>query len=172
MKHKFKFDKATGTMVPDDAAIAQGIEAKVQQEVVEERVTDKTEKPVFTEEKSVETQPGAGNAYQNQVLQFQRTDTVTPVQLVDEDGIPESYLDAVNAGVVLFRERNDYDICQIVDENTNKPLAYIGGYALQIKFNMAELTSTERIDQCLNGLSKLFRKLIMDQALSRSSAKQ
>ena len=66
---------------------------------------------------------------------------------------------------MMFRERQDYDIMQIIDERTNQPLMYIGGYALQMNFNMERLNSMEKIEQCLNGLTKLFRKSIMDYAL-------
>ena len=44
----------------------------------------------------------------------------------------------------------------------------IGGYGLEIKFNIAELRSTERIEQLLGGLTTMFRKLILEQALSKS----
>lgn len=42
-----------------------------------------------------------------------------------------------------------------VMKKTGKVLAYIGGYALQFNFNMAELNTMERIEQCLQGLVKL-----------------
>lgn len=69
---------------------------------------------------------------------------------------------------VQFRAQSDYTIMQVTDERSGKPLMYIGGYALEIKFNMAELNSVVRVEQCLEGLKKMFRKFIVDQALAGS----
>ena len=96
---------------------------------------------------------------------MQRTNKPTSVQLINEDGLPEAYLDSVTTGVMMFREREDYDICQISDERTGKVLAYIGGYALQFNFNMEELNTLEKINHCMEGLVKLFRHKIMTQNL-------
>ena len=72
----------------------------------------------------------------------------------------------------MFREREDLDICQISDEKTGKVLAYIGGYALQFNFNMTELNTMERIEQCLQGIVKLFRHQIMNQNLRSNSSEK
>ena len=162
MKSSFTFDKKTGTMVMNKAPEVQEVKKEVKQ--VE---APQIQQPQFNEEKKLSVKSDTPNVMHNQVLQMQRVDKITPVQLVDDNGIPEAYLDSVSAGVMMFREREDYDIYQIVDERTNKPLAYIGGYALQISFNMDELKSMERVEQCLQGLTKLFRKFITDQALNR-----
>ena len=162
MKSSFTFDKKTGTMVMNKAPEVQEVKKEVEQ--VE---APQIQQPQFNEEKKLSVKSDTPNVMHNQVLQMQRVDNITPVQLVDGNGIPEAYLDSVSAGVMMFREREDYDIYQIVDERTNKPLAYIGGYALQISFNMDELKSMERVEQCLQGLTKLFRKFITDQALNR-----
>lgn len=163
MKHKFQFDKKTGTMVPASDAVAQGIKANVHNEVQQSKPDLQTQKPVFQEEKRIEVKSDVANIKQNQIVQMQRVDKPTPIQLIDDKGIPEAYLDSVTSGVMMFRELQDYDICQITDEKTGKVLAYIGGYALQINFNMAELKSMERIEQCLQGIVKLFRHKIMTQ---------
>lgn len=161
MKTNFKFDKKTGTMVANPSENDRNEEVrKLEAETV-------PQKPEFDEEKKMEIKSDAPNVGQNHVLQMKRVDKPTAVQLVNENGVPEAYLDSLNTGVMMFRERQDYDICQIVDERTGKPLAYIGGYALQISFNMAELNSMNKVEQCLTGLTKLFRKFIMEQALSR-----
>ena len=162
MKSSFTFDKKTGTMVMNKAPEVQEVKKEVEQ--VE---APQIQQPQFNEEKKLSVKSDTPNVMHNQVLQMQRVDKITPVQLVDDNGIPEAYLDSVSTGVMMFREREDYDIYQIVDERTNKPLAYIGGYALQISFNMDELKSMERVEQCLQGLNKLFRKFITDQALNR-----
>lgn len=164
---KFTFDKKTGTMVPQNETKAQESEGKT--EVVEQSGTGNKKKPVFTDEKSIEVKSDVVNA-QSRVVQMRRVDKITPVQLVNGSGIPESYLDSVNTGIMMFREMQDYDICQIVDEKTGKPLAYIGGYALKFNFNMAELNTMERIEQCLQGLSKLFRHKIMTQQIGEGTA--
>ncbi len=69
---------------------------------------------------------------------------------------------------IQFRQNTDYTIFQVIEERSKKPMMIIGGYGLEIKFNIAELRSTERIEQLLGGLTKMFRKLILEQALSKS----
>lgn len=156
MKHNFQFDKKTGTMVPATETVTEN---NVQQ--CESGM--QAEKPVFSKEKGIDVKSDVVNAKGYQVVQMKRVDKQTPVQLINENGILEAYLDSVTTGVMMFRERQDYDICQITDEKTGKVLAYIGGYALQINFNMAELNSMERIEQFLQGIVKLFRHKIMTQ---------
>lgn len=168
MKHQFQFDKQTGTMVPVNDAVAQGTKTKVQEAVREAKPDGTTTEPVFQEKKRIITKNSSVNVQQNQVVKMRRTDKPTPVQLVNEDGLPEAYLDSITTGIMMFRDRQDYDICQITDEKTGKVLAYIGGYALAFNFNMAELRSMERIEQCLQGLMKLFRHKIMTQNLGES----
>ena len=73
-----------------------------------------------------------------------------------------------NESVIQFRENSDYSIVQVVEERTRKPMMIIGGYALDIKFNLAELRSTEKIEQLLGGLTSMFRKMILEQALNKS----
>ena len=70
--------------------------------------------------------------------------------------------------IVQFRQNTDYTVFQVIEERSKKPMMIIGGYGLEIKFNIAELRSTERIEQLLGGLTTMFRKLILEQALSKS----
>lgn len=172
MKSNFKFDKSTGTMVPANDAIAQGINANVVNEVLQSKVDDTTVHPKFHQEKKIEVKPESASIIRNQVVQMKRIDRPSSMQLVDEHGMPEAYLDSITTGVMMFREREDYDICQINDEKTGKALAYIGGYALQINFNMAELNTMERIEQCLQGIVKLFRHYIMNQNLRNNPSEK
>ncbi len=72
----------------------------------------------------------------------------------------------VSEGVVQFRERSDLTVFQILDEQSGAVLGYISGYALDINFNMKELRSTERVEQFLNGLQKMFREIILEKAFS------
>ena len=68
--------------------------------------------------------------------------------------------------LVSFRERGDYTIYQIIDKDTGVVLAYIGGYALDFSFNTKKLNSTSKIEQCLEGIKKLFREIIVDKILN------
>lgn len=157
MKNKFTFDKKTGTFVshPEQQnhnPVSQTNTSEVNntfKKVEQESLVDKNRSQVFNRD----------------IIKMKRVKIQTPVQLVDDKGLPESYLDAANTGIMMFREREDYDICQITDERTGKPLAYIGGYALQFNFNMTELRTMEKIEACLQGLTKLFRQKIMTQKL-------
>lgn len=77
----------------------------------------------------------------------------------------------LNEPIIQFRQNSDYTIFQVTDERTGKAMMVIGGYALEMKFNMGELRSAEKIEQLLGGLTKLFRKMILDQALTATPAK-
>lgn len=66
---------------------------------------------------------------------------------------------------IVFKEKSHLNIVQIVDEDTGKLLGYISGYALDIGFNVKELKSTKKVEQCLSGLTAMFRKIIMDQII-------
>lgn len=152
-------------MKPASDAVAQGINANVHKDVVQSKPDSATTQPKFQQEKKIDMKADTVNVNRNQVVQMKRVSYPTPIQLIDENGMPESYIDSITTGVMMFRDREDYDICQISDEKTGKVLAYIGGYALQFNFNMAELNTMERIEQCLQGLVKLFRHQIMNQNL-------
>lgn len=69
-------------------------------------------------------------------------------------------------GIVQFREVSDLTSFQIFDEQTRKLMGVISGYGLSIKFNMQELTSTDKVEQFLNGITSMFRKMILDQSLN------
>ena len=103
---------------------------------------------------------------------MKRVNHPTSIQLIDENGLPEAYLDTTSTRVLMFRERDDYNICQISEEKSGKVLAYIGGYALQFNFNMAELNTMEKIEQCLQGIVKLFRHQIMNQNLRENPSEK
>lgn len=73
----------------------------------------------------------------------------------------------LNEAIVQFRENSDYTKVQITDERTGKGMMLIAGWGLEIKFNMAELRSTQRIEELLEALKNLFRELIIQQAVSK-----
>ena len=75
----------------------------------------------------------------------------------------------VNENIVQFRERSDLTIMQIIDEENREVMGYISGYALDIKFNLDELNSVEKIEQFINGLGNVFRKIIIDSALGNEN---
>ena len=110
MKHKFQFDKKTGTMVPTSDAVAQGLQANVHRDVVQSKPDENTAKPVFQHENRIEVKGGTANVRQNQIVRMQRVNHPTPIQLVDENELPEAYLDSITTGVMMFRELEDYDI--------------------------------------------------------------
>lgn len=104
---------------------------------------------------------------------------VMPVESIEtkknDDGVEEVSVNLktpkpnvnMNEPIIQFRQNSDYTLFQVIEERSKKPMMIIGGYGLEIKFNMAELRSTERIEQLLNGLSTMFRKMILEQALSK-----
>ena len=159
-------------MKPASDAVAQAVNANVHKDVVHTKADGNTAQPKFKQEKKIDVKADTVNVNRNQVVQMKRVSHPTPIQLVDENGIPEAYIDSITTGVSMFRDREDYVICQISDEKTGKILAYIGGYALQFNFNMAELNTMERIEQCLQGLVKLFRHQIMNQNLRNNSPQE
>ena len=140
MKTKFVFDKKTGTMQPERNDVTQFTQMPNQP----------VQPPQFNNEKTVNTTPQFDN--------FR----------VDDEKLKllEKYAEELGLeGILLFRQQTDYTICQIVDERTGKSTAYIGGYALNIKFNMEELNTVAKVEQCLDGIKKLFRSFIVEQAI-------
>ena len=111
MKTNFKFDKATGTMIPSSDAVAQGINANVHKDVVQSKSDKTTSQPQFQQEKKIDVKADTVNINRNPVVQMKRVGHNTPIQLIDENGMPEAYLDSTTTGVMMFREREDYDIC-------------------------------------------------------------
>ena len=69
--------------------------------------------------------------------------------------------------IIQFRENSDYTIIQVNDERTQKTMMIMAGYGLEVKFNVAELRSTEKIEQLLGGLTSMFRKMILEQVLGK-----
>ena len=71
-----------------------------------------------------------------------------------------------NEPVETFRRMTDLSVFQIIDKSTGKVMGIISGYGLQIKFNLEAITETADVEQCAEGLKKLFYNIIMDQILS------
>jgi hypothetical protein len=70
-----------------------------------------------------------------------------------------------NEPTETFRRMSDLSVMQIVDQSNGKVMAVIAGYGLQIKFNLEAITETADVEQCAEGLKKLFYNIIMDQIL-------
>lgn len=101
--------------------------------------------------------------------QIETTNNVQ-VQPTKENPEPQSKqeetLDSGEA-IYKFRAVNDLTTYQIVDDVTRKTMMVISGYALKMEFNLEELRSSDKIDQLLSGLTDLFRKMIVEQALQK-----
>lgn len=78
---------------------------------------------------------------------------------------------ATNEGIVQFREKSDYTIFQFIEPKTQSILGYIGGYALDFSFNLEQIKSTERLEQLLEGIKGVYRKMISDQILRQVEQK-
>lgn len=74
-------------------------------------------------------------------------------------------------GIYKFRAIADLTSFQVRDEQTRRVMMVISGYGLSIKFNMEELRSTDKVEQLLNGLKDMFRKMIIEQSLSGGTEK-
>lgn len=94
---------------------------------------------------------------QSNIQEQQPQNTPAPDNNVDNNEEQE--------GIFKFRAVSDLTSFQIVDEQTRKVMAVISGYGLSIRFNMEELRSTDKVEQLLNGLTAMFRKLIIEQSL-------
>ena len=142
MKTEFVFDKKTGTMQP--------VKGAPQLKPMSQQPTPPPAS--FNNEKTVNTTPQFGN------------------YRVDDEkmALLEKYAKELGLeGILLFRQQTDYTICQITDERSGKAMAYIAGYALNIKFNMEQLNSVAKVEQCLEGIKKLFRSFIVQQAIEQ-----
>lgn len=140
MKTEFVFDKKTGTMQPIGNRTHQ----------LTPMGNNQPPAPQFSNGKTVITTPQFGN------------------MRVDDEKLAllEKYAKELGLeGILLFRQHTDYTICQITDERSGQVMAYIGGYALNIKFNMEQLNSVAKVEQCLEGIKKLFRSFIVQQAI-------
>lgn len=143
MRTEFVFDKETGTMQPVKSDGTPQLKPISQQPTT-------TPPANFNHEKTVNTTPQFGNY---------RVDN-------EKMELLEKYAKELGLeGILLFRQQTDYTICQITDERSGQPMAYIAGYGLNIKFNMEQLNSVAKVEQCLEGIKKLFRSFIVQQAI-------
>lgn len=66
---------------------------------------------------------------------------------------------------VSFKVESERDIYEVRSPKTDEPLIQITGYGVQMRFNRKYLQTIEDIEAALNGLSSLFRGLIVEQVL-------
>ena len=66
---------------------------------------------------------------------------------------------------IEFRVISDRGLLAIKNPDINKNLVEISGYDLQVNFNMEYLNSIEDVESAVNGISDLFRELIMEKLL-------
>lgn len=71
----------------------------------------------------------------------------------------------ISEPVVKFRVNSDRIVREVVNEEINQVLVHISGYDLQINFNMQYLKSVEDVEAACNGISQLFRDMIMEKLL-------
>ncbi|TGX80521.1 hypothetical protein E5358_12760 [Palleniella muris] len=107
-----------------------------------------------------------------------RVEADTKEQKISQDSMRKVHLKAggkpnvsSTEGIVQFRERSDYTIFQFIEPRTQNVLGYIGGYALDFSFNLEQIKSTERMEQLLEGMKGLFRKMIAEQILRQVDKK-
>ncbi len=97
-----------------------------------------------------------------------------------EAAIPESSVELIDKGgvnlasgepglpdepVETFRRLTDLSVFQVTDSSTGKIMMMISGYALQIKFNRDAITSAADVEQCAEGIKKMFYGVIMEQLI-------
>ncbi len=64
-----------------------------------------------------------------------------------------------------FKAISDLTIYKIVNEDIKQTLVEITGYDVNVNFNMSYLRSVEDVEAACNGISQLFRDLIMEKLL-------
>lgn len=112
-----------------------------------------TLKPAPIQEKSIQTVPAPKADDKGEEVKMDLTSQKPNVKL--------------NERTISFNEMSDLTIFQVTEERTKKLMMTISGYGLEIKFNIAELRSMERIEQLLNGLNTMFRQIVLEQALGK-----
>ena len=77
-------------MKPASDAVAQAVNANVHKDVVQSKSDKTTFQPKFESEKKIDVKSDTVNVNHNQVVQMKRVNHPTPIQLIDENGMPEA----------------------------------------------------------------------------------
>lgn len=64
-----------------------------------------------------------------------------------------------------FKAISDLTVYKIVNDDIKQTLVEITGYDVNINFNMSYLRSVEDVEAACDGISQLFRDLIMEKLL-------
>lgn len=72
---------------------------------------------------------------------------------------------------VTFKIDSDRMIMDVVNADNNEVLIQISGYDLRINFNMEYLRSIQDVEAACNGISSLFRDIIMEALLAHKNQK-
>ncbi len=82
-----------------------------------------------------------------------------------EDLIKDGHIAPVPEQTVTFKMLSDRSIMEVRSEAANVSVAEISGYGLQVKFNMQYINSVDDIENLLEGMKTLFRKMILQQIM-------
>lgn len=77
----------------------------------------------------------------------------------------------VDEPTITFKSISDHTAIRITDPTEKNTLVEIGGYDLQINFNMEHINSIEDVESAIDGLGQLFRQTIMDKLLEHKQTK-
>lgn len=73
---------------------------------------------------------------------------------------------------VVFNAYSDRRMIGVMTSDGSDTLLEITGYALQLKFNRDLLKSVEDIENMLDGMKDLFRKMVMEDLLGKLEEKK
>lgn len=82
-----------------------------------------------------------------------------------EEQTQEGTYSQINEPTVQFKLNSDRIVREVINADNNQVLVHISGYDLQINFNMQYLKSIEDVEAACNGISQLFRDMIMSALL-------
>ena len=111
----------------------------------------------------VEETPKEVQIQQKENIIEDKSDNVDIVNQGKPNVVPGGGLE--NEPTETFKRLTDLSVFQIVDQQSGKIMGIISGYALQINFNREVITCTADVEQCAEGIKKLFYGIIMDQLL-------
>lgn len=83
-----------------------------------------------------------------------------------KDGVAlKEALSKVPEQTVTFKLLSDRSVMEVRSEVANVSVAEISGYDLQVKFNMQYINSVDDIENLLEGMKMLFRKMLLTQIM-------
>lgn len=70
---------------------------------------------------------------------------------------------------VVFNTLSDLIVLAVKTEDTHETIMEISGYDLQVKFDRDKLQNVADIESLLDGIKELFRRMILNDLLDKSS---